>query len=71
MYHNCHHGYMGMHFYWWIFWILVIIGLGILFYKLFTKDTKSKAIETLKHRFAEGDLSEEEYRAKKKILEND
>lgn len=74
MYH-CDHDYMGMggmHFFWWIFWILVIAGIIFLVYKLINKnkDDSSKPIEILKQRLAKGEITEEEYRAKKKLMEN-
>ena len=68
MYQNCDQGYMGVHFCWWIFWVFILIGLGILFYKLFTKNGKSNSIEILKQRFVKGEISEEGIERKRKCL---
>ncbi|WP_069650854.1 SHOCT domain-containing protein [Caloranaerobacter ferrireducens] len=54
--------------------ILAVIGLVILFIRLINRDRidsykhSSKAMEILKEKYAKGEISEEEYKHKKKIL---
>lgn len=60
--------YWGMHLVWWIFWA------GLLLVLLFTRWPSSKArrdlaIERLRHAFAGGEITEDEYRRRLAILE--
>jgi putative membrane protein len=67
-----HHGYHfgGMHFFWWIFWIIIIIWIFATPYDLPGQRTKTESpLEILKKRFAKGEITKEEYDQKKKVLE--
>lgn len=60
----------------WIVWILVIIVLVWQFMKAGTfgntRNTKPESpLEILKRKYANGEITAEEYEQKKKILEND
>lgn len=66
-----HHGYHfgGMHFFWWIFWIIIIIWIFATPYDLPGQRTKTETpLEILKKRFAKGEITKEEYDEKKKLL---
>ena len=67
-----HHGYHfgGMHFFWWIFWIIIIIWIFATPYDLPGQRRKTESpLEILKKRFAKGEITKEEYDQKKKVLE--
>jgi putative membrane protein len=67
-----HHGYHfgGMHFFWWIFWIIIIIWIFATPYDLPGQRRKTESpLEILKKRFAKGEITKEEYDEKKKLLE--
>jgi putative membrane protein len=67
-----HHGYHfgGMHFFWWIFWIIIIIWIFATPYDLPGQRKKTESpLEILKKRFAKGEITKEEYDQKKKVLE--
>ncbi|WP_263790022.1 SHOCT domain-containing protein [Salinibacter sp.] len=65
-----------MHFGWWIIWILVIVGVVWAINRAQEGSTSSRPqretpLETLKRRYAEGELSTEEYEERKERLERD
>lgn len=65
-YHDGH--FWGMHFAWWIVWIVIGI-FFFLFYSSFFQVTKKETpLEILKRRFAEGEITKEEYEEAKKVL---
>ena len=67
-----HHGYHfgGMHFFWWIFWIIIVIWIFVTPYNLPGQRTKTETpLEILKKRFAKGEITKEEFDEKKKFLE--
>ena len=69
--HNGYH-FWGMHWLWWIFWIIIIIlvfsGAGSRFKE---KSEKEGPLDILKRRYANGEISTEEYEERKKNLEKD
>ena len=76
MFDGMHDGWMwGMHFAWWVFWILVIVGVVW----LFTQGRQGPSgpppthehetpLDVLQRRYAEGEISTEEYEERKKRL---
>lgn len=64
-------GFFGMHVFWWLFWILLILA----FFLLLTPVPRHKARETplqiLQRRYAAGELSTQEYEERKARLERD
>lgn len=67
---NGHFG--GMHFIWWIIWLIILIYIFIRPQDIpFRTSKKNNPLQILKKRFANGDISKEEYMESKKILEND
>ncbi|MCS3659976.1 SHOCT domain-containing protein [Salinibacter ruber] len=65
-----------MHFGWWIIWILVIVGVVWAISRAQQGGTSSRPqretpMEALKRRYAEGELSTEEYEERKERLQRD
>ncbi|GAA4948020.1 hypothetical protein GCM10023314_21660 [Algibacter agarivorans] len=70
--HHCNGHFFGMHFLWWIVGLFVLIGIfWFLFKTSFREPTKDNALQILKKRFANGEISKEEYEESKKTLEAD
>jgi putative membrane protein len=73
-YYNGDVGFWGMHMFWWIFWLMLIIG-GTSFFepvrRTRNRDHRASALEILQKRYANGDLSHEEYEKRKSHLERD
>ncbi len=68
MYNGHHFG--GMHFFWWIFWIIILIWVFATPYNFLGKQTKKEtSFDILKKRFAKGEITKEEFEEKKKFLE--
>ena len=68
MYNGHHFG--GMHFFWWIFWIIVLIWVFASPYNFLGQRTKNEtSLDILKKRFAKGEITKEEFEEKKKFLE--
>lgn len=66
MYHN--------HTLWWIIWITIVVLLLLFFEPRWKKkrpDDKGSPLEILQRRFANGEITKEEYEEKKNILEKD
>jgi putative membrane protein len=65
-------GFLGMHLIWWFIWIGLISWIFATPYNIpgqrFKKDT---AFDILGKRFAAGELTDEEYKEKKRLLEID
>ncbi|MNE35167.1 hypothetical protein D3C87_2102570 [compost metagenome] len=67
-----HHGYhyWGMHLLWWLFWIIIIIWIFVTPYDIPGQRRKEESpLDILKKRFAEGEITKEEFEEKKKILD--
>lgn len=68
MHQDTYH-YLGMHIVWWLIW-------GSLLFWIFAspytipgqRSTKNSPLDILKKRFAAGEIDEEEYQKRKKIL---
>lgn len=67
---------MGMHWIWWAFWLVVIGVLFLAFWRLLTERSQmrhdladeERAEETLRRRYARGEIGDEEYARKLKVL---
>lgn len=63
--------FWGMHLFWWLFWIVLIV----LFFGLLTPVPRSRARETplqiLQRRYAAGEISTAEYEERKERLARD
>ncbi|OGP00079.1 MAG: hypothetical protein A2Z93_00780 [Curvibacter sp. GWA2_64_110] len=70
-----YYGHMGgMHFFWWIFWVVLIVAL--LFWRGDRwRGPREKSRETphevLRRRLAAGEISPEDYESRKAILDRD
>lgn len=68
--------FMGMHWLWWSVWILTIVALLWAFVRLFSERSETRrhaeaeetAVEVLRRRFADGEIDEEEYARRMKVL---
>lgn len=64
--------YGGMHLVWWIVWIFLLFWIFALPYNIpGQRMRKDSPLDILQRRFAIGEITNEEYQEKKKILEND
>lgn len=62
--------YWGMHFIWWIIWILLLLWIFVTPYDIPGQKNKRDApLDILKRRFANGEISKEEFEEHKKVLE--
>lgn len=69
MYYN-DYSYWGMHLLWWFVWCILLFWIFALPYDIpGQKSRKDTPLDTLKKRFASGQINKEEYHEKKKILE--
>jgi putative membrane protein len=68
--------FMGMHWIWWGFWLVLFAVLGLAFWRLLSDRaetrrsvaTEEQAEEALRRRFAKGEIDEDEYARKLKVL---
>ena len=61
MYYEHHYG--GMHMFWWIFWlVLLVVLVGAWFWR--ARAPRDSALEILRRRYAAGEITEDEYRAR-------
>jgi putative membrane protein len=61
----------GMHFFWWLFWIVVIAALFSLFTPVPRRRQRGAPLELLQRRYAAGEINEKEYEERKRTLERD
>ena len=63
--------YWGMHFFWWIFWILIAAWIFLTPYNIpGQRRKKDTPLDILKKRFARGEITRQEFEAKKQFLSN-
>lgn len=68
--HSYH--FFGMHLLWWLIWPLFIFSLFGLYPSVSKKNHKENSpLDILKKRFASGQITKEEYKESKEILEKD
>jgi putative membrane protein len=71
MFYNSYN-FWGMHLIWWFIWIMLLIWIFATPYRIpFQRMKKDSPLDILQRRFASGEITNEEYKEKKKILEND
>lgn len=64
--------FFGMHLIWWLFWILLIVWIFALPYDIpGSRKSKATSLDILNQRLATGEISEEEYQKKKKLILED
>jgi len=70
MWHVYNGHFWGMHLIWWAFWLIVIIWIFITPYDIPGQRTKKDtALDTLKKRFARGEITKEEFLERKGFLD--
>jgi putative membrane protein len=70
MFYNNYYG--GMHFYWWVIWIVLLIWLFAIPYDIpFQRRRRVSPLDILQGRFDSGEIGADEYSQKRKIIEND
>jgi putative membrane protein len=70
MYNN--YGFWGMHFIWWIIWMILIFWIFLTPWGIpGERRKKDTPLDILKKRFASGEITNEQYAEQKKILETD
>lgn len=64
--------FWGMHLFWWIFWIIIILWIFATPWDIPGQRTKRETpLSILKKRFAKGEITKEEYEEMKKTLGKD
>jgi putative membrane protein len=63
--------FWGIHLFWWLFWVALIVALFSLFTPTPRGRRRETPLEILQRRFAAGEISPEEYEERKKKLEHD
>jgi putative membrane protein len=70
MFYNYYFG--GMYLVWWVIWIVFLCWIFVLPYRVpFQRYKKDSPLDILQRRFASGEITNEEYQEKKKIIESD
>ena len=66
------HHFWGMHSFWWLFWLIIILWAIKASQKTtYHKTDNETPLDILKKRFAKGEITKEEYEEMKKTLGND
>jgi len=69
MFYNGYY-FWGMHLFWWILWFIMLFWIFFTpFYVPGQQKKKGSALDILANRLASGQINNEEYKEKKKILE--
>jgi putative membrane protein len=64
--------YWGMHFVWWLVWVIMLFWIFVMPYDIpGQRKKRDSPLDILQKRFASGQITNEEYQEKSKILEND
>jgi len=71
MMHDAHF-FWGMHWIWWLLWIFLLLWIFATPYNIPGERRKKETpLDILKRRFANGEITKEEYEEKKNILNKD
>jgi putative membrane protein len=66
------HHYWGMHFFWWLFWLIAVLWMFRTSRKNSSQQTKEdSSLEILKKRFAKGEITKDEYEEMKKTINSE
>ena len=63
--------FWGMHFLWWIFWILVVIFFVFVLTPVPRNKVRESPLQILQRRYAAGEITTEQYEERKQRLERD
>jgi len=70
MFHNGDYSIWGMHLIWWFVWLVMIFWIFAIPFDIpGQRKKKDSAFEILRNRLASGQITNDEYQEKKKILE--
>jgi|LNFM01.2.fsa_nt_gb putative membrane protein len=69
--HYVGESYWGMHFFWWLFWVLAIMLLFSPITPISTGRRRQTPLEILQRRYAAGEVSTTEYEERKAKLDRD
>lgn len=66
-------GFMGFHLFWWLIWVAVIVGFVLWVARAAGQSPRSPqtALEVLQRRYANGEITTEEYEKRRGVLERD
>lgn len=64
-------GFWGMHFFWWLFWIVLIVAFFALIGPVPRGRRRQTPFEVLQRRYAAGEITEKEYEERKAKLGRD
>lgn len=64
-------GFMGMHIFWWLFWIVLIVVLFALIEPVRRGRRRETSLELLQRRYAAGEITGQEYEERKEKLQRD
>jgi len=68
--HYAEWGFWGMHVFWWLFWIAVVVVLFLPITPVSRGRRRETPLEVLQRRYAAGEISTEEYEERKaKLIE--
>ena len=72
MFHDGWYGF-GIHAIWWIFWVIVIVGVFLVLARGWGDRAREREtpLDTLRRRYARGEIGTQEYEERKAILERD
>ena len=74
MWYECNNAnhYFGMHGFWWLFWVIVLIVffLALKPYLIGGNKGKDSSLDILRRKYAAGDISKEEFEERKRVLED-
>jgi putative membrane protein len=63
--------FFGMHFYWWVLWIIVLVWIFFIPYDIPGQRKKTLSpLDVLKNRLASGEITDEQFQTKKKLIDS-
>lgn len=72
MWHMYHGNYVGMHFVWWLIWVVLLSWIFLIPWILLSQKKKSEfPLEILKRRYAKGEINTKEFEERKSVLEKE
>ena len=69
--HYIGESFWGMHFFWWLFWIVAMVLLFSPFTPVSPGRRRQTPLDVLQRRYAAGEVSTQEYEERKATLERD
>lgn len=69
--HDGNWGFWGMHLFWWLFWVVLLLAFFSLATPVPRRRVRETPLEVLQRRYAAGEISTGEYDERKTRLTND